>query len=132
MGVLKMIDDKVLEELDYDPALLNNYEGATPEWWMNYIRAEINACNAYWRSVIEAHREAPIWVKRLIELQDKLASESDVFAKILKSERTYDIQTTNHPKAKTRNAIMIKHLYDTIEEWNFDLTTNEFYKIEEE
>jgi len=127
-----MISDEVLEELDYDPGLLNDHGGGNSEWWMNYIRYEINACNAYWRSIIEAHQEDPVWVKKLIELQDKLASESYVFAKILKSERTNDIWTTNHPKAKTRNAIIIKPLYETVEDWECDLSINEFYKIEEE
>jgi len=70
------------------------------------------------------------WEKDLIELQDKLAIESKVFANILKSERTKDIQSTNHPKSKTRNAIIIKQLYKTIKEWENDLLTNDFYKIE--
>jgi hypothetical protein len=68
------------------------------------------------------------WEKHLIELQDKLANESKVFAKILESERTNDLQSTNHPKAKTRNAIIIRQLYKTIEEWENDLLTNDFYK----
>jgi hypothetical protein len=123
-----MIDDEVLEELDYDPGLLNDYGGGNVDWWMRYIRSEINSCNSYWRSVIESHQEDPLWVKALIKLQDKLASESDVFAKILKSERTNDIQTTNHPKAKTRNAIMIRQLYETVEIWERELLMNDFYK----
>jgi hypothetical protein len=69
------------------------------------------------------------WEKKLIKLQDKLASESKVFNQILQSERTNDISSTNNPKAKTRNAIMIKYLYKTIEEWENDLLTNDFYKI---
>ena len=72
------------------------------------------------------------WIKRLIELQDKLANESKPFAKILESERTNDIWSTNHPKAKTRNAIIIKPLYNTIEAWENNLLTNDFYKLKEE
>lgn len=51
------IDEAILEELDYDPGLLNNYGGGDVDWWMDYIRSEINACNAYWRSLLEAHTE---------------------------------------------------------------------------
>jgi hypothetical protein len=69
------------------------------------------------------------WEKELIKLQDKLASESKVFNQILQSERTNDIWSTNSPKSKTRNAIMIKYLYKTIDEWENDLLTNDFYKI---
>jgi hypothetical protein len=69
------------------------------------------------------------WQKELIKLQDKLASESKVFNQILQSERTNDIWSTNSPKSKTRNAIMIKYLYKTIDEWENDLLTNDFYKI---
>lgn len=52
-----MIDDSLLEELDYDPGLLNNYGGGNVDWWVDYIRSEINACNAYWRSLIESRQE---------------------------------------------------------------------------
>lgn len=72
----------------------------------------------------------PEWERKVIELQDKLAAESKVFAKILESERTDDIWSTNNPKSKTRNAIIIKQLYTTIEDWEEDLLTNIFYKLE--
>jgi len=52
-----MINDDVLEERDYDPGLLNNHGGGNVEWWMDYIRSEINSCNAYWRELIESHQE---------------------------------------------------------------------------
>lgn len=71
------------------------------------------------------------WERSIIKLQNELAIESKVFAKILNSERTDDIWSTNNPKAKTRNAIVIKQLYKTIEEWENDLLTNDFYKLEE-
>ena len=35
--------------LDYDPGLLNDYGGGNVDWWFDYIRAEINRCNEYWR-----------------------------------------------------------------------------------
>lgn len=50
-----MIDDAILEEQDYDPGLLNDYGGGDTSWWMDYIRSEVNACNEYWRSLLEAH-----------------------------------------------------------------------------
>ncbi len=51
------IDGAILEEPDYDPGLLNDYGGGDVNWWMDYIRTEINACNAYWKSLIESHTE---------------------------------------------------------------------------
>ncbi len=52
-----MIDDRIAEELDYDPGLLNDHGGGDTEWWMNYIRSEVNACNEYWRSLLEGYTE---------------------------------------------------------------------------
>jgi hypothetical protein len=45
----------MLDEADYDPGLLNDYGGGNVEWWQNYIRSEINACNEYWRSLIMSY-----------------------------------------------------------------------------
>ena len=39
---------------DYDCGLLNDYGGGNVDWWFDYIRYEIDHCNAYWRSHIEA------------------------------------------------------------------------------
>lgn len=34
---------------DYDSGLLNDFGGGNVNWWQNYIRAEIDRCNDYWR-----------------------------------------------------------------------------------
>ena len=34
---------------DYDCGLINDYGGGDVEWWRDYVRAEINRCNEYWR-----------------------------------------------------------------------------------
>ena len=50
----KIITD-MLNEKDYDCGYINDYGGGNVDWWMDYIRSEINACNDYWRSVIEQY-----------------------------------------------------------------------------
>jgi hypothetical protein len=52
-----MIDDAILEEADYDPGYINDYGGGDTGYWMDYVRSEINSCNAYWRSLLESHTE---------------------------------------------------------------------------
>jgi len=47
--------EEILDERDYDPGLLNDYGGGNTEWWLDYIRSEINSCNSYWRSLIESY-----------------------------------------------------------------------------
>lgn len=49
------MEDEIREEPDYDPGLLNGYGGGNVDWWMNYIRSEINSCNAYWRDLIDSY-----------------------------------------------------------------------------
>jgi hypothetical protein len=49
------MDDQIREEPDYDPGLLNDYGGGNVDWWMDYIRSEINSCNAYWREIIDTY-----------------------------------------------------------------------------
>ena len=45
---------------DYDPGTLNDYGGGNVDWWFNYIRAEINGCNEYWREQLYAEpQDAP-------------------------------------------------------------------------
>ena len=44
---------------DYDPGLLNDYGGGNVDWWWDYIRAEINRCNEYWRSQLEDIKREP-------------------------------------------------------------------------
>lgn len=38
------------EIADYDCGMLNDYGGGNVDWWWDYIRAETNRCNEYWRS----------------------------------------------------------------------------------
>jgi len=49
--------DDILDELDYDPGLLNDYGGGKVEWWQDYIRSEVDAANEYWRNVISSYME---------------------------------------------------------------------------
>ena len=44
---------------DYDSGLLNDYGGGNVDWWWDYIRAEINRCNEYWRSQLEDIKREP-------------------------------------------------------------------------
>ena len=57
----------------------------------------------------------------LFEDQDKASKQSEVFKRILESEWSDDPdlreKQTNHPKAKTRNALLTKGAYSTIKEW---------------
>ena len=34
---------------DYDSGYLNDYGGGNVSWWQDYLRAEIERCNTYWR-----------------------------------------------------------------------------------
>lgn len=46
-------DPVMMEEIkDYDCGLINDYGGGNVEWWQDYIRAEINRANDYWREQI--------------------------------------------------------------------------------
>ena len=49
------MSDELLNELDYDSGLINDYGGGNVGWWMDYIRVEINNCNEYWRSIISTY-----------------------------------------------------------------------------
>ncbi len=51
--------DLLLQEADYDTGLINDYGGGNVDWWQDYIRAEIERCNAYWRTIIESYLEEP-------------------------------------------------------------------------
>lgn len=39
---------------DYDAGLLNDFGGGNVEWWQDYLRAEIERANEWWRSQVEA------------------------------------------------------------------------------
>lgn len=71
--------------------------------------------------------------KALFAVQDEWAKKSAVFNKILQSEIKADpkerYESTNNPKAKTRNALITRSIYKTQEEWEKDLLTNPFYEI---
>ena len=38
---------------DYDSGTLNDHGGGKVQWWQDYIRHEVGACNDYWRSATE-------------------------------------------------------------------------------
>lgn len=43
-----------VEEInDYDSGILNDYGGGNTDWWMNYIRTEIDRCNEHWREALK-------------------------------------------------------------------------------
>jgi hypothetical protein len=73
--------------------------------------------------------------KELFALQDRIANESDVFRRILQSEiknvSTGDerYKATNNPKSKTRNALLTRHIYPNIKDWENNLLTSDFYKV---
>ena len=56
LGQARMIDE-LINEPDYDCGLINDFGGGNVGWWRDYIRAEINHCNAYWRSRIEQYED---------------------------------------------------------------------------
>lgn len=73
--------------------------------------------------------------RSVFALQDQYAKESEIFKRILNSE-IKDAKTpeerynlTNAPKSKTRNAMLLKHIYKNKDEWEQELLTNPFYKI---
>jgi len=79
-------------------------------------------------------------VQMLFDDQDKLAKESDTFSRVLQQEIDVDprvrFDQTNHPKAKTRNALLSRQAYynrDTKqfdqEAWEQDLLTRPFYGL---
>ena len=71
--------------------------------------------------------------KTIFEDQDKAAKQSKVFKRILESEWSGDPdlreKQTNHPKAKTRNALLTKGVYPTIKEWEDYLLSSSFYGL---
>jgi len=54
---IESIISDILQEDDYDPGLLTVMSGENEEWWKNYVRAQTNSCNRYWRTIVENHRE---------------------------------------------------------------------------
>lgn len=72
---------------DYDPGLLNDFGGGNVDWWQDYLRAEINRCNAFWREQAEVDRPASVPVEALRKLRRQFLSigvlESAPFAATL-------------------------------------------------
>ena len=46
------IREAALNEADYDAGLLNDFGGGDVNWWHDYLRAEIERANEYWRALI--------------------------------------------------------------------------------
>lgn len=45
---------KVVQGLmDYDAGLLNDFGGGDVNWWQDYLRAEIERANEFWREQVE-------------------------------------------------------------------------------
>jgi len=42
------------KQTNYDPGCLNDDGGGNTDWWMHYIRAEVDRCNQYWRDSFQA------------------------------------------------------------------------------
>lgn len=84
--------------------------------------------------IVQKRKETLIWQKELFDLQDQLAQKSDVFRRILQSEiknvQTWDERNkaTNSPASKTRNALIVRHVYPNIKDWENELLTSDFYK----
>ena len=53
---------------DYDCGSINDYGGGNIKWWQDYIRAEINRCNEYWREQIKDIRPESAWEKHFPRL----------------------------------------------------------------
>lgn len=41
--------DESPEFQDYDPEILNDFGDGNVDWWLDYLRSEINRCNEFWR-----------------------------------------------------------------------------------
>lgn len=50
---LEAMQDGASKLDDYDSGYMNDYGGGNIGWWQDYIRAEVNRCNDFWRSQIE-------------------------------------------------------------------------------
>ena len=65
--------------------------------------------------------------------QDEWAKKSKVFNAILQSEIKDNpkerYESTNNPRAKTRNALLIRPIYKTLEEWEKHLLTDLYYEL---
>ena len=56
VDTIENILTEILLHDDYDSGLLNSFGGGNVDWWFDYIRHEINRCNAYWREIVESYR----------------------------------------------------------------------------
>ncbi len=81
----------------------------------------------------QQRKDRLIWQKQMFDLQDQLAQKSEVFRKILQSElkdgQTWDERNTatNSPKSKTRNALLLRHIYPNLKDWEDDLLKSDDY-----
>ena len=47
---LQYVNTSILS--DYDSGMINDHGGGDKGWWMDYIRAEVDAANEHWRQQI--------------------------------------------------------------------------------
>jgi hypothetical protein len=69
--------ERLQNEPDYDPGLLNDFGGGDVNWWENYIRYEVNAANDWWRSRIEAEATADCETRPAADLDAYLEAERE-------------------------------------------------------
>jgi hypothetical protein len=73
--------------------------------------------------------------KRLQEFQQGVATESEVFARVLKQEWRDDplenLESTDSPESKVRNALISRHAYPDLARWERQLLSDPFYGLSE-
>ncbi len=63
-GIVRIQTTELLDEIerlenrdeeinDYDPGIINDYGGGMIDWWMSYIKTEIDKCNEHWREALK-------------------------------------------------------------------------------
>lgn len=45
---------RLADAADYDAGILNDWGGGNVDWWQDYLRAEIERANDFWRSQVDA------------------------------------------------------------------------------
>jgi len=74
---------------------------------------------------IRRHNEA-----RLLKIYAEYSSLSPIFSRILAYEQnleSFPFELTDKPQALTRNALVSRRCFDSIEEWEKDLQASPFY-----
>jgi len=76
---------------------------------------------------ISAHNKR-VSQRRLFKYQDELAKQSEVFKRILQSEMSDDPderqRLSDSPTSKTRNAMILRGVYNNKSDWEADILKN--------